>query len=136
MDMREYVSEMLAEFPVKFNDNGRVMMPAGNNLFKADSSKLLPDKDRELFHRTVAKALFLCKRGRPDIQTVVVVLCSRVRTPGRQEWTKLVRMMKFLHGTRDDVLTLSKGHGSIQLEWYVDASFAIHPDYRGILEQR
>ena len=40
-------------------------------------------------------------------------------------------MMKFLHGTKDDVLTLSKGHGSIQLEWYIDASFAIHPDYRG-----
>ena len=39
--------------------------------------------------------------------------------------------MKFLHGTRDDVLTLSKGRNNIQLEWYVDASFAIHPDYRG-----
>ena len=61
----------------------------------------------------------------------MAVLCSRVRAPGRQEWTKLVRMMKFLHRTKDDMLTLSKGHGSIQLEWYVDASFAIHPDYRG-----
>ena len=79
------MSEILAEFPVKFNHNGRVMTPAGNDLFKADSSKLLPEKERELFHRTVAKALFLCKRGRPDIQTAVAVLCSMVRTPGRQE---------------------------------------------------
>ena len=90
VDMKEYVSEMLDEFPAKFNDNGRVMMPAGNDLFKADNSKLLSDTERELFHRTVAKALFLCKKGRPDIQTAVAVLCSRVRTPGRQEWTKLV----------------------------------------------
>ena len=97
VDMREYVSEMLAEFPVKFNNNGRVMTPEGDDLFKANSSKLLPEKERELFHRTVAKALFLCKRGRPDIQTVVAVLCSSVRTPGRQERMKLVRMMKFLH---------------------------------------
>ena len=122
---------MLHEFLVKFTDNGKVTTPAGNDLFKADSSKLLTDEERELFHRTVVKALFLCKRARPDIQTAVAVLCSRVRAPGRQEWTKLVRMMKFLHGTKDDILTLSKGRGSIQLEWYVDASFAIYPDYRG-----
>ena len=55
------MSEMLAEIPVKINDNGRVMTPAGNDLFKEDSSKLPPEKERELFHRTVAKALFLCK---------------------------------------------------------------------------
>jgi hypothetical protein len=30
----------------------------------------LDEEQKEFFHATVAKLLFLCKRGRPDIQTV------------------------------------------------------------------
>ena len=61
--MTEYVKNMLEEFPVKFNDYGKVASPAGVDLFKEDLSKKLNEKERELFHRTVAKALFLCKRA-------------------------------------------------------------------------
>ena len=71
----------------------------------------------------MAKCLFLAKRVRPDIQTTVAVLCSRVQAPGRKDWSKLVRMMKFLSQTRDDVLTLSAGKGVTQLYWHVDVAF-------------
>ena len=88
--MKEYVDNMLKEFLVKFMDNRKVTLPANNDLFKEDTSKKLTEQEQEVFHRTVVKALFLCKRGRPDIHMAVAVLCSRVRNPGRQEWTKLV----------------------------------------------
>ena len=39
--------------------------------------------------------------------------------------------MKFLHDTQENVLRLSAGTGGVQSEWFVDASFATHPDYRG-----
>ena len=38
-------------------------------------------------------------------------------------------MMKFLKQTVKDQLTL-RANGSGELCWYVDASFAVHPDYR------
>ena len=123
---------MLSEFPVKFSGSGeKVSSVARIDLFKEDVSKKLNEKEREQFHRTVVKALFLCKRARPDVQTATAVLCSRVKGPGRKDWAKLTRMMKFLHLTKDDLLTLSVGKGISSIEWYVDAAFGVHPDYKG-----
>ena len=38
-------------------------------------------------------------------------------------------MMRYLNGTRADVLTLSVDDPHI-IHWHVDASFAVHPDFR------
>jgi hypothetical protein len=57
--------------------------------------------------KSVAKGLFLCKRARPDIQQAILVLCTRVRDPNQADWEKLMRVMKYLNGTRDENLTLS-----------------------------
>ena len=76
-----------------------------------------------------AKGLFVCKQARPDIQPVIAVLCTRVKAPNKSDWDKLIQLLKFLNGTRDDVLTLSADSlGTIK--WYVDASFAVHPDFK------
>ena len=60
----------------------------------------------------------------------VAVLCSRVRSPGRKDWMRLVRLLKFLSHTAQDVLTLSAGDGIKILEWHIDAAFGVHPDYK------
>jgi len=130
VNMIDYVKEMLREFPVKFNKNSIVTSPAGVDLFSPDNSKKLDEKERETFHRMTAKALFLCKRARPDIQPIVAVLCTRVKKPGVKDWNKLVRMMKHLHNTVDDVLVLSAENGIYGVDWMIDAAFAVHPDFR------
>ena len=96
INMINYVRDMLEEFPIKFK-NERAISPATADMFSEDVSKKLSTDEKEIFHRTVAKALFLCKRARKDIQPIVSVLCTRVKSPGRSDWNKLVRMMKFLH---------------------------------------
>ena len=88
------------------------------------------DNERKLFHQMVAKALFLCKRARPDIQPIVTLLCMRVKKPGKSDWNKLVRMMKFLNSKVNDKLILSARNGVSNIEWYIDAAFAVHPDFR------
>jgi hypothetical protein len=75
----------------------------------------------------VAKALFLCKRARPDIQPTIAVLCTRVKGPNKAGWEKLVRLMKYLNGTRELKLTLSADNLHC-IKWYGDASFAVHSD--------
>ena len=130
INMKEYIKEMLSEFPIKFNKKDRSVNPATADLFKEDTGKKLNEAEREIFHRTVAKALFMCKRARLDIQPVVAVLCTRVQGPGRNDWNRLVRMMKYLNGTINDELVLNADYGVGSIEWYVDASFAVHPDFK------
>jgi len=39
-------------------------------------------------------------------------------------------MIDFLERTKDDVLTL-EAHPGFKIEWYVDAAFAVHNDFKG-----
>ena len=130
INMKDYVKEMLAEFPVKFKKGDKAPNPATADMFKEDTSKKLNEQEKEIFHHTVAKALFLCKRARLDIQPIVAVLCTRVKAPGRNDWIKLVRMLKYLNGTIEDELALNADNAVSTIQWYVDASFAVHPDFK------
>ena len=77
----------------------------------------------------VAKGLFLCKRGRPDIQGAIAYLCTCVQSPNECDWMKLVRLMKYLNGTRAKTLRIKADDISV-VKWYIDASFAVHDDYK------
>ena len=129
VDMTKYVANMIDDFPDKIK--GTASTPAGEDLFGQhgkESPKL--DKNRaESFHTTVAQGLFVCKRARPDIQPPVAYLCTRVQEPKESDWAKLIRMLKYLNGTRDQILRLSADNLHI-IKWWVDASFATHSDYR------
>ena len=82
-----------------------------------------------MFHHNVAKLLFLCKRARPDLQTEVAFLCTRVKAPDKDDYKKLTRLVKYLRGTASLPLTLEAN--SLQIvKWWVDASYAVHPDMK------
>lgn len=85
---------------------------------------------KEDFHTYVAKCLFLCKRARPDIQTAVAFLTTRVIDPDTDDWKKLLRLLSYLKGTKELVLTLEVDVINI-LKWFIDASYAIHRDMKG-----
>ena len=93
--------------------------PATDKLFQVNESspKLSPDR-AEKFHSMAAKALFLGKRGRPDIQPVVTFLCTRVKSPTVDDWAKLHRMMQWLKATKEDLLTLQLAHPDT-IHWYL-----------------
>jgi len=128
VDMKDYVNAMIEEF----SENVKVerTCPWSEKLFKVDkTSRELDKKKAEEFHTFVAKGLFLCKRGRPDIQPAISFLSTRVRNPTQNDWEKLKRLMEFLWTTRNDVLKLSADDlGTIR--WYLDAAFAVHPDMK------
>ena len=77
---------------------------------------------------TIAKGLFLCKRARPDVQSTVAMSATRVAKPNQHDWFKLVRLMKYLNGTRKHYFTLAIENMKI-IKWYVDTLFAVHPDF-------
>jgi hypothetical protein len=76
LDMVDYVNNMIKEFPEELSP---LNYPWNKIFFKVKlSSKLLPKEKNDLFHTFIAKALFLCRRARPDIQPAIVFLNTQV----------------------------------------------------------
>ena len=75
------------------------------------------------------KGMFLVKRGRPDEEPAFSFFTTRVNCSTQQDKKKLEKCMGHLLYTRDDVLTL-EADSKQNLYWYIDASFAIHPDMK------
>jgi hypothetical protein len=128
VDMKYYIDGMLEDFPYPVQATDKV--PWTEKLFKVNSEKkLLNDEKRMLFHTFTMKAMFLCKRARPDINPAIGFFAGRVKTPNEGDWTKLLKVMGYLKGTRDDVLNLEADNCQT-LTWYVDAAFGVHEDMK------
>jgi len=82
------------------------------------------------FHNITAKGIYVAKRARPDISLAIAFLTTRVKGPDIDNWRKLCHMVEYLRSTRDLPLILG-ANGTGFLSWFVDASFAVHPDMRG-----
>jgi hypothetical protein len=95
------------------------------NLFKNDnaSGKLSKEKSK-LFHTFVMKCMFLCKRGRQDIQPGIEFLSTRVQDPTENDWMKLKKIINFLNNTKDEVTTMMM-NDSGEIKWYIDAAFTV-----------
>ena len=122
IDMTKYVDTICNMFPQEYiQDAIKFTSPWNDNLFKVNKkSKLLSNKMKEQFHTTTAQGLFLCKRARPDISPAIAYLTTRVNNPTEDDWSKLVRMIKYLKQTSKDILTL-KADDLANLHWHVNS---------------
>jgi hypothetical protein len=103
--MVDYIKTMLADLPPDMD--GESATPAASHLFDvSEAPVMLSEEKGQLFHHNVAKLLFLCKRARPDIQTAVAFLCTRVKASDEDDYKKLARVMRYLRATVDMPLTL------------------------------
>jgi hypothetical protein len=93
-----------------------------------DAEKL-SEEGATAFHNFVAKMLYVSKRARLDVSTAIAFLTTRVRAPDVNDWRKLSCLMEYLRVDRLHPLILST-NGSGVLMWYVNASFAVHPNMR------
>jgi len=100
IDMSKYMKKMVDDFEKKYVLKGAAVSPAANDLF-ANNEKS-PKLEKEM---------------------------KGVRSPSVDDWHKLLRYMQYVKRTWKDVLTLSADNLNV-VKWYVDASFAVHPDFR------
>ena len=90
ISMIKYLQKILDEWPEVLG--GTKAFPATDNLFKVRKDEdrvLLCEEMARQFHRTTAQLLFLCKRARPDVETLVSFLTTRVKSPDEDDWGKL-----------------------------------------------
>ena len=105
VDMSYYIDGMVEYFPYELK--ATKVAPLNDKLLKIDEKgKELDDERQGIFHTFVMKLMFLCKRGRPDVNPGIGFLSSRVKKPLEADWNKLVKVLVLLKETRDDVLTL------------------------------
>jgi len=124
VDMDFYVDQLIKEWlhlPTR-------LTPGARNTFQLDeTSQLLSEQLRQVFHSTVARLLYLSKWVGPDTLTVVSFLCTRVTKAMEQDQTKLERLLGFLNHTKTKKLYIRAMNGR-QLMAFFDAAFALHFD--------
>jgi hypothetical protein len=113
--MFNYIDEILATFnKAEPKDGDTKSSAAPESLFKVDESceKLKQDKAVE-FHNLVVKTLYATNRAIPDTCTAIAFLTTRVRAPDKDDWTKLVHLMRYIRGTHTMPLILSANGSGI-----------------------
>ena len=122
------INEAIEMFPEEINR--KVRSPAGHGLFEVnDKDELLHEKQAEMYHSLVMKLMWIEKRARPDIETAVSFLSTRVSQPNMGDWRKLKRVLQYLKTT----IHLKRIIGADNLHslfTWIDASYAIHPNMR------
>jgi len=124
VDMKSYIEKILITFGKELV---QYQNPRRKDLFMVKEEDDLGSDEVKTFHTAVVKLLYLAKRARPDIMTVVSFLCTRVKGPTVGDLRKLRHLLGYLEKTRDRPLVL-KPQGMFNIEAYVDASFATHMD--------
>jgi hypothetical protein len=81
---------------------------------------------------TVGKLLYISTHVRPDILLPINFLCSRANKYDEDDQSKLLRVLKYLHGTPTLRIKLVHPDTStpVSIDVYADASFAIHTSDR------
>ena len=100
-----------------------------NNLFNVNKSPKLDKIWQPDYHTYVAKGIFACKQARPDIQLPISFLLTCIKEPTEHDWIKLHCMMKFIHDTIDNPLTLTANKLNL-IQFSINASFAVHPNMK------
>ena len=102
-----------------------------DNIFviNEDCKKLDQEKSVE-FQNLVTKTLYATKRERLDTRMAITFLKTRVRVTDKEDWDKLVYLMRYIRVTYKFSLTLSANR-SVMLKWWVDEFFEVNPNIRG-----
>ena len=125
----KYIKDMAEEFGVDLLK--KVSSPAAKWLFTTnDKSPKLKQEMMDKYVRFVAKILWVEKRSRPDVETAVSFLITRIKAPDKDDWCKLVRAMSWLYQTADDVRIVGADDLHEMLT-FIDSAHAVHPNMRG-----
>ena len=118
--IEEVVSDLREEI------KGGVAIPAKSKHFYVNTKSCkLSEKKAELFHKLVAKLLWITQRSRTDLETGVSFLCTRVQESTEEDWTQFVRVISFLKSTRTDRRIMRADSLNS-----LDASYAVHTNMR------
>ena len=90
----------------------------------------MDNKRSDIFHSVSAKLLYITKRGRPDLETLISFLTTRVSKSTEDDWRKLRRGLLFINGTINKKRIIGARSLKDLFTW-IDAAYAVHANMRG-----
>ena len=128
ISQHDQVQEALNKFGETYDHH--VSSPCANHLWDVnENAEKLSKEKSDLFHSIVAKLLYITKRSRPDIETAVAFLTTRVSKSDIDDWKKLKRLMTWMNQTKDNTRVIGAKNVHELYTW-IDAAFAVHMDMR------
>jgi hypothetical protein len=121
--MESYIQDILRSYGKRVRD---YVVPANQNLFAVQEHQE-PIVEKAKFYSVVAKLLYLGRQPRPNILLPVQFLCTRVKSPTKEDTQKLERVLGYLNMTKKWTRALDKSPFE-RVVSYIDASFASHQD--------
>ena len=128
VNMITYIKNIIYDFPEEITAIRTT--PAADHLFTVRDTaeaRQFPEEQARAFHHAKAQLLFLSARVRRNIQPVTAFLTTRVRSPDKDNWAKLKRLLGYLEGTINMPLILSADDLTLP-RWWVDAAYSVHHD--------
>ncbi len=138
--MIDYVDEIVVAYDKALKDlsNGfsavtkkknvaRTSMAPDELFIVGKGAEKLSEEGAMAFHNLVAKTLYVSKRATLDVSMSIAFLTTGVRALDVNDWRKLSHLMEYLKVDRLCPLILIANCSGV-LRWYVNASFAVHPN--------
>ena len=103
--MKRHLKESIDMFPQldRKETNETVTSPARPKLRDVNEEcDKLSGKKRDGFYSIVAKLLQIMKRARPDLETAIGFICTRVNQSYEDDWNKLRRVITNVNNTIED----------------------------------
>ena len=70
----------------------------------------------------MCRLIFVAKR-RPDIQSTIRWLCKRLKSPNVKAWRQLVKLMRYIQGTRDMATYFPADEVATKIEAFSDGDW-------------
>jgi hypothetical protein len=122
--MFNYIHELLLKCPDDLM-KGASSTPGAHHLIAVNpDGEKLNQETSIIFHHLTAKLLYLLRRMLPDLQLLLSFLTKQV--VDTNDWNKLGRCLHYLRDTCSLPLMWCDRSGVVC--WWVDSSFAVHPN--------
>lgn len=112
---------MIKEVLEELNITKSVECPSDSRIIHKDDSNLLDDKEKKLYRSIVMKLQYIARKTRGDILFPVNVLSTRFESPSNTDFNHLIRIGKYLFGTKSLRTTLKPIN--MKLTGYCDSSY-------------
>ena len=119
--MKKYIDKLLTEFNIQ---KGSKTCCSQNFMTPSDDDPI----DAKVFAGAVMSLYYLASRIRRDLLFAVTVMSTRIHCCNKSDEKKLTKIFRYLFETRDREI-MFKLDGT-DLKFYIDASYAIHPNAR------
>ena len=95
-----------------------------------EDDKLINKNKQEKIHSMTSILLYIVKRGRPYLETLVSFLTTRVTKRNVDDWKNLKRGLKYVKNSIKDKIMIGAKILYYLYTW-IDAAYAVHNNMRG-----